>query len=929
MMGAKMKLTRTKTKRDAGLNRSTSMRRDEEGFALLFAMLALLLLSSIGLAMIYASDTETSIDSNYKDQVRASYAAYSALEEAKDRLRQGCGISSTCNSMPWPSDIPTTSGNSNIIYIINPKPGEHVYPWDPTNPYYDTEICDTNNENFPNNFCASRPTGIGSYTVYCNGASADCPSGSNPYTTTINAPWKRSVPLDYKWIRINLKTERMLPGYPVNASTTTNGIVCWDGHGQLKPGGGYQTDCTPKGGLVIGATGLTGAGWTGAPTVTLGPPDVGGGAQAAYALNTNSVPNTLINVVLDNPGSGYTSTPTVVLSDTTHGGVITAHAVPTGAPISSLALNTGGAGSATSPCFEGTTTMPTPNISGGGGSGASAEATWSGVTCIAKIKVTGSCNGNNYKSANFTGVTLTGGAGAGMKMTLTTDAGGSFTNGTTTVTAGGLGYTSSTGLKVATDSNINGGCENNLSVTMTLGQQLTGLALKSVVGSGGSGFTGTPTTPSVCTSGCPIIGFSAPPNVGAMPTGKFVIGTPVTNAGQIDSLTISAAGSGYTAAPTLTITGGGGTGAAGHVSITNNTLVLVEPSSYTSGSGYTTVPTCTLSGGGLVGNYNCFDGSANGLRLNIAAGASTYYGQVAQVTAYAKTPTLSSRHGAEFTTQMELATSVRLPAKFNIGGAITLAGPSIIYDPPNSDPYIVNGTDGGTCGNGSAKPGIGVIDDPANPQGLVASVIADIPSGRTGNYTGSGAAPDVENAFSALGGSPTPATLDALLSVLRSETQSGNLYTSPGGGTLNTYTALNNLTPSGSPPINFVDGNLDLDGNFTGSGILVVTGALTFHGDYHWNGLVLAIGKGVVDLQGGGNGTINGSLYLANIYGNDGAMLDQLGTTTLHNNGGGGNGVQYNSCYADAYLTQLPKIAADPSTMPGKVLSVRTVTRQN
>src|SRR3569832_944138 len=138
------------------------MRRDEEdGFALLFAMLALLLLSAIGLAMIYASDTETSIDSNYKDQVRAQYAAFSALEEAKDRLRQGCGVSSTCNSMPWPADIPTTGAQSNIIYIINPKAGEKVYPWDPHQDasgnydrFYDTEICDPLNENFPNNFCS-------------------------------------------------------------------------------------------------------------------------------------------------------------------------------------------------------------------------------------------------------------------------------------------------------------------------------------------------------------------------------------------------------------------------------------------------------------------------------------------------------------------------------------------------------------------------------------------------------------------------------------------------------------------------------------------------------------------------------------------------------------------------------------------------------
>lgn len=751
-------------------------RKEEDGFALLFAMLALLLLSSIGLAMIYSSDTETSIDSNYKDQVRASYAAYSALEEAKDRLRQGCGNSTTCTAIPWPAGIPNVGAQSNIIYIINPKPGEIVAPWDNHQTagvydrYYDTEICDTNNENFPNNFCQNRPTSMSAYTVYCNGASADCPSGTNPFPNTINAPWKRAVPLDYKWIRINLKTEQMLANYQI-AATSTNDIVCWNGHGEISPGGSYKSDCTPTGGLGIApAPGtLNGAGWTSAPTINIGPPDVGGGTQAQYVLTTQTVPNTLLTATVTNAGSGYTSNPTVTLSDTTHGGVVTAHAVPTGAAIQSLALNTGGSGSASSPCFVTSTPMPTPTISGGGGSGASAAATWSGNTCIAQVNVTGACNGAGYKNQTFTGATVTGNSGTGFTMTLKTDANGAFIPGAAVVTAGGTGYTQSSGWKVATDSNINNGCQSNLTVTVALGQQLTGLSLAATAGSGGSGFTGTPTTPGYCTSGCPTIGFTSLPSVGTMPTGKFVIGTPVSNAGQIDYLTITNAGSGYTSAPTITIAGGGGTGATGLVTISNNSLQLVAPTSYTSGSGYTTVPSCTITGGGLSGSYSCFDGSAHGLIINLTAGAATYYGQVAQVTAYAKTPTLSSRHGAESMAQMELGTQPRLPAKFHIGGAITMAGPAISFNPPNSSNYTVSGADGGTgCGNTAPKPAIGVMDDPQNTLGLVASVISQIPSGNQGYYTGSGPSPDVENAWNALGGSPTPGMLDSLLSVLRS-----------------------------------------------------------------------------------------------------------------------------------------------------------------
>lgn len=904
----------------------------ESGFALLFAMLALLLLASIGLAMVYAADTETSIDSNYKDQTKASYAAYSALYEAMDRIRQGCSsTSTTCTAIHWPTTIPTpNSAGTNIIYIINPKSGDIVAPWDGNSAHFpDWEICDTNNENFPNSFCsAGAPTSATAYTIYCNGATADCDAsaGSGNYNKsalTVNAPWTRSVPFDYKWIRINLKTEQMLPGYPVNSSTTTNGVVCWDGHGELSPGTGYNSDCTPNGGLTVAML-TPGGGWTSTPTVTLGSPDIGGGTQATVSVNATQTPNAITTATVTTAGSGYTSNPTVTLSDTTKGGSVTAHAVPVGAALSSIAIASGGSGSASSPCFTGTASTPTVSITGGSGSGATASATMSGATCIAGVSVSGSCNGNNYKSVTYTGVTVTGGTGSGAVLQIVFNGSGTVSG--SSMTTAGTGYTSTTGLALSKTTGSPGGlgnsCQPNLTATFTLGQQLSSLTLLN----GGSGYRGTPTTPSNCTSGCPSISFSPTPTVGSAPTASYVVGAPVANAGQIDYLTIVSPGAGFTVAPTLTFSGGGGTGAVGVTTISNNP-VTVNSITVGGGTGYSTVPTCTISGGGLASPQDCTSGAANGMTLSISAGQSIYYGQVAQITAFSQTSNFGARMGAKSTTQMEIATSVRLPAKFNIGGAITLAGPSVYYNPPNSNPYIVNGTDAGSCGNGSAKPAIGVIDDPSNPQGLAAQVVADIPSGRNGNYTGAGAAPDVENAFSALGGSPTPASLDALLQVLKSETQSGNLYQSPGGGVYNTYTSLNTLTPTGNPPINFVDGNLSMSGNFTGSGILVVTGTLTFSGNYTWNGLVLAIGQGVADMQGGGNGQITGSLYVAKIYDTDGSMLSQLGTSSLSNSGGGGNGVQYNSCYADSYLSQLPKIAADPLTIPGKVLSIRTVTK--
>jgi len=69
--------------------------------------------------------------------------------------------------------------------------------------------------------------------------------------------------------------------------------------------------------------------------------------------------------------------------------------------------------------------------------------------------------------------------------------------------------------------------------------------------------------------------------------------------GPVNGITLMAAGSGYTTVPTVTITGGGGTGAAATAAIAGanvNGITLL-----TRGSAYTSNPTVTLSGGGGTG----------------------------------------------------------------------------------------------------------------------------------------------------------------------------------------------------------------------------------------------------------------------------------------------------------------------------------------
>jgi hypothetical protein len=70
--------------------------------------------------------------------------------------------------------------------------------------------------------------------------------------------------------------------------------------------------------------------------------------------------------------------------------------------------------------------------------------------------------------------------------------------------------------------------------------------------------------------------------------------------------------------------------------------------------------------------------------------------------------------------------------------------------------------------------------------------------------------------------------------------------------------------PSQNPKTTFVNGDLDIGGNISGGGLLVVTGSLKGNGALNWHGLILVIGAG--DLNGGGlNVGLDGGIYIANI----------------------------------------------------------------
>jgi len=437
-----------------------------------------------------------------------------------------------------------------------------------------------------------------------------------------------------------------------------------------------------------------------------------------------------------------------------------------------------------------------------------------------------------------------------------------------------------------------------------MGYQMTGVTMTS----GGSGYLNKPN-----------ISVGTPPLTGNTPAFDSTLSTTSPNAGQIQSLTLTAGGTGYTSAPTVVFAGGAGTGAAATSTLATSSQITgfdFSCSGCSYGSKYLNPPVVTISGGG-----------GPTVTTTGILGGTTYYGQIVQVTAYAETPTLTNRQGSRAMMQEELTTNLRYPFQFSIGGAITIPGPNPNFGTPNSNNFYVKGTDANSCGGVAvAKPSIDVYD----PTSTTATddMIAQL--SRPDHYPGLNASPDVENG-TGITGNPTPTNLDAFINDLYTRTPNGQSMLStpnmnPDPSTFQTYTLTTaNMNPVTNPPITFVQGNATISGNQVGSGILVVTGTLTFSGDYVFNGLILVVGQGSAVYSGGGNGIVNGSLYVAKTRDTSGGLLSTLAAPTLDYAGGGGNGVQYDHCKADTLLGNIAQTPPPPDPNPLTVISQRTI----
>jgi hypothetical protein len=115
-----------------------------------------------------------------------------------------------------------------------------------------------------------------------------------------------------------------------------------------------------------------------------------------------------------------------------------------------------------------------------------------------------------------------------------------------------------------------------------------------------------------------------------------------------------------------------------------------------------------------------------------------------------------------------------------------------------------------------------------------------------------------------------------------------------------------------SPTFTFVNGNCTLDG---GAGLLIVTGDLILNGNPNFNGVILVLGGGTVNRNGGGNGNILGSIYVASFArswpASENGQPHNFRAPVFNTSGGGTSNLRYDSVWVQSAKDALGDIVRD------------------
>ncbi len=212
----------------------------EQGFSLIVALLALMLLSAVAVGMMFMASTETAVSANFKAEETAYFAARAGVEEVRDRMLPvpaspagsvtnwlGQTSSFSINGS-LPASMPG-AGNPWALYILNgknPQTGANMAITDVTNLTATNIVAD-------DELCHDFPlyTGMtyGAANIRCSGSSGLPSTTSWRTATTSLAP----LPVDFKWVRVTLKANNSYGGGNaalfVDSAKPGANQVCWFG----------------------------------------------------------------------------------------------------------------------------------------------------------------------------------------------------------------------------------------------------------------------------------------------------------------------------------------------------------------------------------------------------------------------------------------------------------------------------------------------------------------------------------------------------------------------------------------------------------------------------------------------------------------------------------------------------------------------------
>ncbi len=447
-----------------GKEKTRATRRRQSGVALLVALFALLLLSAIGMGMMYSANTETDINGNFRDKQVADYAALAGLQEARARLAPNGG------DIAMPTAFPTAS-NGQVLYIVADST---VTPWTSGSTYADTELCQERNLADSSTLNLTQ----GTSGIRCSGAGS-MPTGSDWYTSfddsTTGGVFNLNPPLATKWVRITLKANNSTRvAVDGSGPTSTNATqVCWDGRNQIPVPPGYNTQCSPG---TVGSIKVTNGGinYSMTPTITL----TGGGGSGATAQAVVTI-GSISSLTLTNGGSQYLTTPTVTISPPASGNTATATALISGSVVS---VAVGSGVNAGQGCPN-NSTIPLI-FSGGGGSGAAGTATTDNHGRVSGVTITAGGTGYSAPPAATIDASCT------RMPQLTPGISGSVIS--LTLTYGGSGYISSSPPSVTITPPTGAGGATATATAIVSPPTITAINLVAP-GWGGSGYTSAPT----------------------------------------------------------------------------------------------------------------------------------------------------------------------------------------------------------------------------------------------------------------------------------------------------------------------------------------------------------------------------------------------------------------------------------------------------